>query len=130
MSKTLPPRGDRRALGDYGEGLACEYLRGLGFEILARNVRVGRVELDAVAREGRTLCFVEVRTRRSARFGRPEESIDRRKQIRLVRAALGALREHRWPAHEALRFDVVAVDASTDPPEIRLIRDAFYFDRT
>lgn len=129
MSQAPPPRGDRRALGAYGEDVACQYLERCGFRILVRNLRVGRVELDAVALDRGTLCFVEVRTRRGENFGRAEESIDRRKRQNLVRAALGALRQQRWPKHRALRFDVVAVDASSDPPGIRLIKSAFYLDR-
>lgn len=121
--------GDSRALGAWGERLAERHLRGLGFRMLARNLRLRSAELDLVALEGRTLCFIEVRTRRARGFGTPEESIDARKRARLVRAAGAALREYRWPRFVRLRFDVVAIDAQRDPPEIRLIRDAFYVDR-
>ena len=120
----------RRALGERGERLAEAALRRAGFRILQRNLRAGRSEIDLVALEGRTLCFVEVRTRRGDRFGTPEESIDARKRSRLVRAAARALREQRFPPHARVRFDVVAVDAGREPPRVRLIRDAFYADRS
>ncbi len=116
---------DRRALGAWGERLAEEHLRALGFRILARNLRVGRNELDLVAIERQTLCFVEVRTRRSTRFGTPQESVNRKKQRHLVRAAQEALRSQRWPRHGGVRFDVVAVDAAVEPPRLELIRNAF-----
>jgi putative endonuclease len=116
---------DRRALGAWGERLAEEHLRALGFRILARNLRIGRNELDLVAIEKRTLCFVEVRTRRSTRFGTPEESVNRTKQRHLIRAAREALRSQRWPRHWRVRFDVVAVDATVEPPRLELIRNAF-----
>ncbi len=116
------------ALGRRGEQLACDHLRSLGFRILARNLRVPPLEIDLVALERRTLCFVEVRTRSGSGFGTPEESIDARKRARLLRAARAALARGGWPRHERVRFDVVAVDASRDPPALRLIRDAFYDD--
>ena len=74
------------------------------------------------------LCFVEVRTRSSTRYGSAEESVDARKRRRLARVAAEVLRQRRWPRHERVRFDVVAVDASREPPGIRLLRDAFYLD--
>ncbi len=118
----------RRALGRYGERLAEGYLRGEGFRILARNLHLRHAELDLVALEGDTLCFVEVRLRSSADYGSPAESLDVRKQRRLFRAAGRALAEYRWPRHRAVRFDVVAVDAAQRPPRVSLIRDAFYGD--
>ena len=115
-------------LGRRGEQLACDHLATLGFRILARNLRVPPHEIDLVALERRTLCFVEVRTRSGREFGSPEESIDARKRAHLLRAARAALALGGWPRHDRVRFDVVAVDASREPPELRLIRDAFYDD--
>ncbi len=128
MPRTTGP-SSRRALGAYGERLAASHLAELGFRILARNLHLREAELDLVAIEGDTLCFVEVRTRRGAGYGSAEESVDLRKRARLARAAARALAEHRWPRHTSVRFDVVAVDASREPPVLRLIRDAFYVDR-
>ncbi len=123
-----PPRPNLRAVGRYGEKLAENHLQRHGFRILARNVHLRHAELDLVALEGRTLCFVEVRLRSSKRFGSAEESIDRRKQRRLARAAAELLATRRLPRHDALRFDVVSVDASREPPRVELIRDAFRAD--
>lgn len=118
--------GSRRALGRYGERLAERQLRREGFRILARNLNLRYAELDLVALEGDTLCFVEVRLRSSAAFGSPEESVGRTKRRRLAWAARQALVRFDWPPHRAVRFDVVAVDARAHPPRVRLIREAFY----
>ena len=85
-----------QALGRHGEQLACDHLRALGYRILARNLRVPPLEIDLVALERRTLCFVEVRTRSGSGFGTPEESIDARKRARLLRAARAALARGGW----------------------------------
>ncbi len=123
-----PPRRNLRALGRYGEKLAENHLQRHGFRILARNLHLRHAELDLVALEGRTLCFVEVRLRSSPRFGSAEESVDRRKRRRLCRAAAEVLATHQLPRYDALRFDLVSVDASRHPPELHLIRDAFRAD--
>ncbi len=79
--------------GRWGERQARRMLAAKGYRILGRRVRVGRRgELDIVARNGDTLVFVEVKTRRNEDFGRPIDAVDRAKQRRLSRAALGYLR--------------------------------------
>lgn len=114
----------RRALGRRGEDLAAAYLVSLGFEVVGRNVRTRYGELDIVAREGETLVFVEVRSRRDDRLGSPEESVDARKQAKLVALAeayLATLPES--PA--ACRIDVVVVEIQAGAVRrLELIRDA------
>ncbi|MGC8633944.1 MAG: YraN family protein [Candidatus Limnocylindrales bacterium] len=108
----------RQASGARGEGLAAEYLEGLGWTILGRRVRVGRDEIDLLAVEpGPPACLVvvEVRTRSSGRYGTPEESVDRRKVARLYRAAAGLRAMGALPGGMPLpmrpwRVDLVAVD--------------------
>ncbi len=123
-----PPRRNLRSVGRHGEKLAESHLLRQGFRILARNLHLRHAELDLVALEGRTLCFIEVRLRSSTRFGSAAESVDRRKQRRLTRAAAEVLATRRLPGHDTLRFDVVSVDASHEPPQVKLIRDAFRAD--
>ena len=98
----------RRALGSEGEGRAAQYLERRGYRIVARNVRAGGVEIDLVATRGRLVAFVEVKTRRSARFGGPEEAVDAAKRARLVRGAAAWLRDHAR-GRRRVRFDVIAV---------------------
>jgi putative endonuclease len=114
-----------RARGRQGEALAEQFLRREGYRILARNVHLRRAELDLVALERGTLCFIEVRLRSSQAFGSAEESVDLRKQRRVVRGARAFLAGSPLPRYERIRFDVVAIDASQVPPRVRLIRDAF-----
>ena len=88
-------RTSKQAAGDAAELVAARHVIGLGWRILARNVRVGRAEIDLLAIDGgppARLVAVEVRWRRSRAFGLPEETVDRRKQARL-RVALGRLLE-------------------------------------
>ncbi len=112
------PRVDpRRALGAEGERRAARHLARRGYRIVARNLRVGGVEVDLVARRGRRVVFVEVKTRRGDRFGAPEESLTARQRARLVRAAgawLAAYRRDGGRVALEVRFDLIAcrVDAA------------------
>jgi putative endonuclease len=104
-----PETASRRALGAEGEARAAAFLAARGYRIVARNARAGRVEIDLVAARGRTLVFVEVKTRRSRAAGLPEEAVDFRKRARLVHGASAWLAEHGM--HFArVRFDVVACE--------------------
>jgi putative endonuclease len=114
----------RRVLGSRGERAAARYLRGQGLRVLARNVRAGGGELDLIARDGDTLVFVEVKTRRG---GDPAEAVTPAKQATLTRAALAFLKRHRL-LEQRCRFDVVAIvwdDARPGRPRIQHLRDAF-----
>ncbi len=101
------------------EERACEYLRSLGYLIVARNWRWPGGEVDIVARDRDTLVFVEVKARSTARFGHPAEAVDQRKQRRLIAAARAFL--GRDLGKVPVRFDVVAILGD----EIRHLRGAF-----
>ena len=118
-------RRDTRALGRRGEQIAAEYLLRRGVRIVARNVHMREAEIDLIGLEGAALCFVEVRLRSSARFGSAAASVDARKRRRIARAARAWLASGRAPRHKVLRFDVVAIDASREPPRVEHYRDAF-----
>ncbi len=100
--------GSRRALGAAGERCAAEFLARRGYRIVARNVRVEGVEIDLIAVRGDCCAFVEVKTRRGASCGAPEEAVDARKRERIVRGAAAWLRARRAGRLRA-RFDVIAV---------------------
>lgn len=111
----------RTLAGRAAEGLAARFLESRGLEIVARNYRCRRGEIDLVAREGRTLVFVEVRLRTGARYGGAAASIDARKRARVLAAA----RHYLARAPDApCRCDVVLLDR-LDPERIEWIRDAF-----
>jgi putative endonuclease len=97
-----------RQVGDVGERIAEAFLVLKGYEILRRNFRYAGREIDLVARKGSRLIAVEVRLRRSARFGCAVESIDQRKLARLRVALEGALRERGLPLKP--QIDVVLID--------------------
>ena len=112
-------------LGQEGERAAASYLERSGYRILARNVRVGGVELDLVVERAGVVVFVEVKTRRSRAFGAPEEAVDARKQARIVRGATAWLRQQRRRPRQA-RFDVVTCEPTLDGGfDIQQIRSAF-----
>jgi len=115
---------ERIATGRRGEEVAAAYLAKAGYEILARNWRCPLGELDIVAREGDTLVFVEVRSRRTAGFGAPEESVGFAKQQQLSRLAACYLNRHGL-ANIPARFDVAAVKLLPSGPQVELFRDAF-----
>ncbi|TMG49693.1 MAG: YraN family protein [Chloroflexi bacterium] len=94
-------------LGISGEALAEDHLRGLGYEIVGRDVRTPLGQLDLVARDGATLVFVEVKTRAGHGFGLPQESVDARKIRKLQQLALYYLKMR--PHRGAVRFDVVGL---------------------
>lgn len=100
---------DRGALGRRGEDLAATFLRDKGYALLDRNWRDGRNgELDIVARHAATVVFVEVKTRRSRRYGTPFEAITPTKMARLRRLAAGWLAAHdERPEH--VRLDAIGV---------------------
>ncbi|MCX8116706.1 MAG: YraN family protein [Desulfobacterota bacterium] len=115
---------EKKALGAKGEEIALRFLKKRGYRILERNYVCKMGEIDLIAKEKDTLAFVEVKTRRSSRFGPPEEAVDRRKQEQLSRAALFYLKE-RGLEQEKARFDVVAVQWGPEGPQVELIRNAF-----
>ncbi len=81
-------RRDRRSRGQIGETIAKRLLEEHGYEIIERNVRVGRLELDIFARENEDIVIIEVKTRWSRDYGTPELSITRAKRRNLREAAL------------------------------------------
>jgi putative endonuclease len=111
-----------KTLGAFGESWAAAHLSRLGYQILARNVRYRCGELDIVARDGKDLVFVEVKCRRSGRFGTPEDSISASRYARLGSAALTYLQE-RGLEEEPYRIDVVALEVDVSG---RVSRHAVY----
>lgn len=119
-------REDRRGrLGRFGEDLAAGYLTDCGYEVLDRNWRCGREgELDLVALSPERDCIVvvEVKTRRSVRFGSPLEAVTWTKTLRLRRLA-GAWCQAHSPGAPGLRIDVIGVLVPDDrPPEVTHVR--------
>jgi putative endonuclease len=107
----LAKKARARARGASAEAIAARFLEARGLHILGRNVRVARLEIDLVAREGDVICIVEVRARERGAYGSPFRSITWKK-ARRVRAAGHALWRARFrgdPSVARMRFDVVAI---------------------
>ena len=118
------------AAGRRGEDLAHRFLQRQGLCVVARNYRPrsGAGEIDLIAWEKDRLAFVEVKTRATDEFGAPETAVDPEKQAYVERVARDYARRAGvdW---SSVRFDVVSI-LLTQPPEIRLFRDAFRPRRT
>ncbi len=117
-------RGARRALGERGEALAYRYLVKHGLRLVARNFRCRGGEIDLIMMDRQCLTFIEVRLRRSGRFTTPAETVDYRKQRKIIRTAALFLARERRLAHLRMRFDVIAIEGD-GIDGIRWIRDAF-----
>lgn len=114
----------RHARGRAAEQAACEYLQKRGLRLLARNVRSRNGEIDLVMQEAGSLVFVEVRYRRSDRFGSAAETVDARKQQHLINAAQLYIQRHDPAGRLATRFDVIALEDETQNT-IKWIKNAF-----
>ena len=99
----------RRTLGREGEELARAYLEGRGYRVVDTNWRCREGEIDLVALDGRELVVVEVKTRRSARFGRAVEAVTDEKHLRLRRLARLWVIEHEARV-SSLRVDVIGIE--------------------
>ena len=121
------PRGSNQSLGRSGEDAAADLLRKERFRIIKRNFRMRFGEIDVIAEEGDTLCFIEVKTRRSRSAGTPAESVTPRKQRQIARVAAAYMGRYH-PLGKACRFDVVTVTTQNDTMTTELLRDAFRTD--
>ena len=96
-----------------------------GYRIIERNYQARIGEIDIVAREGESIVFIEVKTRRSTDFGLPEEALSNDKRRRLTKLALGYLAYHKIK-NKNCRFDVVSILMDEDRvKDVRLIKNAF-----
>ncbi len=115
--------------GHHAETLALQYLQQQGLQLITRNYRCRRGEIDLIMKHQQSIVFIEVRYRRNRRFGGADASVDRRKQDKLIVSALHYLQENRQAARQPARFDVIAIHAQTastaQQHNIQWIQDAF-----
>ena len=109
--------------GKDAEAFACRYLHAQGLQIVHRNYRTRRGEIDLVMQDKDSLVFVEVRYRRQSRFGSAAESVDRRKQSKLIACANHYIQTFPEISRQPCRFDVVSIGGETN--SIEWIRNAF-----
>lgn len=116
-------RQNRRRIGEKNEALAVRFLEKKGFQILARNYRTPVGEIDIIGKQKGCLCFIEVRSRQSEKFGSPADSIDFKKRQHLIRTAQWYLQSKGWEGEA--RFDVVSIVDSGGPAHIEWLPNAF-----
>ncbi len=119
----------QQQFGRQSELLAVNFLIKQGYKILDANYRTPAGEIDIIARHKDVIVFVEVKARRSNRYGIPEKAITRAKQRKISMSALYYLKEKRLTNAKA-RFDVVAIrnfetDQVKRKPDITILRNAF-----
>lgn len=117
-----------KQLGKSGEKIAAKYLADKGYSIIERNYRYERGEIDLIAKDQDTTVFVEVKTRRSLKYGIPQAAVTPKKQAQISMVALGYLNEID-AFNSPCRFDVIAI---TLPPaseklKIEHIKNAFEY---
>lgn len=116
---------NRTQFGKGGEDLAVSHLKRKGYKIIDRNFRTPRGEIDIVARHRDTLVFVEVKTRRSLKFGNPKGAITPAKRRKISLVALEYLLKTRGTTRIKARFDVVTIQQTADRPMVEVIANAF-----
>jgi putative endonuclease len=124
----MMPVTDARSVHDLGrtsEEAACRYLTARGLTLLERNYRSRRGEIDLIMLEKTCIVFIEVRFRSSPRYGSALESVDRRKQEKLIAAAQQYLQVHTPAAKQTARFDVITIEPDARDATITWIKDAF-----
>ena len=109
--------------GKLGEELAVRYLTGKGYEILERNWRNIHKEIDIIAKDGKDLVIVEVKTRKSDNYGEPDLAVTKQKQTRLIYAANAYIFSHKIDLKT--RFDIISIVFKEGKPVIDHIEDAF-----
>jgi putative endonuclease len=114
-----------KPLGDRGEQLAADHLVRAGWTVLSRNFRMGRKEIDLVARRGEVVAFVEVKTRAGLGYGHPLEAITAKKRREIHQVAAAWIDRHGKP-DDVYRFDAVAILLpSGGEPVIEHVEDAW-----
>jgi putative transposase len=121
---TCATTSDRQYLGAAGEDLAAATLKKQGYKILERNYTCPLGEIDLVARQGKTLVVIEVKTRSNTRFGQPQEAVHPGKQAKLRLLAEYYLKQKRLEG-ASVRFDVVGITLADAGPQVEIIQDAF-----
>ena len=118
---------DHLELGRQGEDAAARLLTGKGLTVLERNYRCRLGEVDLICRHGRTLVFVEVKTRGQGSLAAGTDAVDRRKRSRIVKAAAEYLSANGlWD--QPCRFDVVSVLLAGGRLACEHVADAFVVD--
>ena len=122
--KKIKGTDNRKQFGKQGEIQSISYLKKQGFKILETNYRIRMAEIDIIARDKDTICFIEVKTRRNTRKGLPREAVTWTKQNKIIQAALTYIQKAGLAESKA-RFDVIEVQQINEKFSFNLIKNAF-----
>ncbi len=114
----------QQQFGKTVESIAARQLKKKGYEILAQNYRNHLGEIDIIAKDGDTLVFIEVKARKSDRFGNAKHAVTLKKQKKIAMVALSYLKEVKQTDARA-RFDVVALNTHKNDGNMEIIKNAF-----
>lgn len=120
---------DRLELGRLGEKLALKKVKKIGYKKIEQNYRCPLGEIDLIARDGDTLVFIEIKTRKGKSIGYAKEAVDQRKKRKISQVALYYMKSNDCCDAKS-RFDVVAVCIDGKDREVEVIRDAFEYTAT
>ena len=113
-------------LGKQGEDAAVEFLQTKGHEILIRNYRFKKAEVDVISKDGNMIVFTEVKTRSNDAFGNPEEFVNKKKRILMKQAADEYMFQQKLDVE--FRFDILSVSSENGKLKIYHIKDAFFHE--
>jgi putative endonuclease len=113
-----------KEIGDFGEDFAVKFLRGKGFQIIDRNIRFKKYEVDIVCKDGEQMVFVEVKTRNTAEIGAPWKAVTKTKQRQIIKCAHHYLISNDIDVES--RFDVISIVHNSYGTFLEHIDDAFY----
>ena len=114
---------DRKCIGNKGEDNAVNFLFANGYEVIERNYRFSRGEIDIIARKESVMVFIEVKTRKNINYGYPETFLSEPQQDRIHRAAEEYVLQKAWQGE--VRFDIIAILWGGNEPTLDHFEDAF-----
>ncbi|MFW6377257.1 MAG: YraN family protein [bacterium] len=114
---------NKRELGQFGEDKAAQYLKKKGYKIIERNFRYARGEIDIIASDGGYIVFIEVKLRRSFKYGLPESAVDTRKQNKIRKVAEYFLLG--YESGKKIRFDVISIQIEDGRGRLKHYKNAF-----
>jgi putative endonuclease len=115
---------ERLSLGKFGEDIAFKKIKGLGYKKIIRNYRCPLGEVDLIARDGDTLVFIEIKTRKGRSIGYAKEAVNDKKKRQLSKVALFYMKSNNLSEARA-RFDVVAISLAGGEQQIEVVQNAF-----
>ena len=116
---------NKRTVGTGYESLALQYIEDNGAEVMETNYRSKSGEIDIIARDGKYICFIEVKYRSSDRFGGPEAAVNIVKQKRICRVSRYYLYSNGYDLDTPVRYDVLALDGDAGALTVKWLKNAF-----